>query len=87
MKGEQMKGKFKYDKQHKKRDKRHDIEDKNRCSIRVYCKYCKHPNIIPAFVEKKVWSYCRRLIYNTSEAHFSYKLINMLKENKNNEYF
>lgn len=63
-----------------RRTRKYQTEDENRSSIKVYCKYCGHTNSIPAFTDKKLCGWCRRLISNTSPAHFKYKLRNMLKK-------
>lgn len=67
-----------------KKKKKQEIEDDNRRSIQMYCKYCGHTNTIPVYVEEKICRWCKHKIKNTTQAHFSYKIMNMLKE-KNNE--
>lgn len=62
------------------RSKKYIIEDKNRSSIKMYCEYCGHTNTIPAFVDKKICSYCHRMIKNKTQAYFTKKMIDMLKE-------
>lgn len=64
-----------------KKSKKYITEDKNRTEVKVYCKYCGHSQQIPAYVDQKICSYCKKMIQNNSKAHFRYKLINMIKEN------
>jgi hypothetical protein len=61
------------------------IADKNRETVKVYCKYCGHSQVIPCQLDKKICSYCHRLIANNSKAHFDYKLRKLLKESEQND--
>lgn len=67
------------------KSKKQLIEEKNRSSVQMYCKYCGHTNTIPAFVERKICHYCHRQIKNETQAYFTKKMLEKIKEMKEND--
>lgn len=49
--------------------------------IRHYCK-CGHSVILPAFVDKKICSWCGHYVFRTPKIEFEYKLKQMIRKQK-----
>lgn len=69
----------------RQKSKRQICEDKNRCSVTMYCKYCGHTNRISASRKWRICSWCHRKINNTTQAHFTKTILELIKENNENE--
>ena len=69
----------------RKKPKKEILKDKNRVSITMKCKYCGHTNTIPAFIDNKICSWCHKRISNQTQAYFTKKILETMKEMKNDE--
>ena len=77
-----MRNKWRY---FKKQKEKWDKETATKLETTVQCEYCGRKNLIPADKDKRLCSWCHRIVWNNTKAHFIRKMRMLLDKQKKDE--
>ena len=76
---------WRYIKKQKKDKEKWERENRARLEGTVQCEYCGHKNLIPADVDCRLCTWCKRTVWNHTKNHFIRKMKTLLNKQKKEE--